>query len=50
MNATGKQTSAERILRTLQADLHMEAAPLWIECFDNSNLHGTNPVSSCVVF
>lgn len=50
MNATGKQTSAERILRTLQEDLHMEAAPLWIECFDNSNLHGTNPVSSCVVF
>jgi len=50
MNATGKQTSAERILRTLQADLHMEAAPLWIECFDNSNLHGTNAVSSCVVF
>ncbi len=50
MNATGKQTSAERILRTLQADLHMEAAPLWIECFDNSNLQGTDPVSSCVVF
>ena len=50
MNATGKQTSAERILRTLQADLHMEAVPLWIECFDNSNLHGSNPVSSCVVF
>jgi excinuclease ABC subunit C len=47
---TGKQTSAERILRTLQADLHMEEAPLWIECFDNSNLQGTNPVSSCVVF
>jgi excinuclease ABC subunit C len=50
MNATGKQTSAERILRTLQADLHMEAVPLWLECFDNSNLQGTNPVSSCVVF
>lgn len=50
INATGKQTSAERILRTLQADLHMEAVPLWIECFDNSNLQGTNPVSSCVVF
>jgi len=50
MNATGKQTSAERILRTLQADLHMEAVPLWLECFDNSNLHGTNAVSSCVVF
>ncbi|MBL7781869.1 MAG: excinuclease ABC subunit UvrC [Saprospiraceae bacterium] len=50
MNATGKQTPAERILRTLQADLHMEQVPLWIECFDNSNLQGTNPVSSCVVF
>ncbi len=49
-SATGKQTSAERILRTLQADLHMEEVPLWIECFDNSNLQGTNPVSSCVVF
>ncbi|MDX1912886.1 MAG: excinuclease ABC subunit UvrC [Saprospiraceae bacterium] len=49
-NATGRQTSAERILRTLQNDLHMEQVPLWIECFDNSNLHGTNPVSSCVVF
>lgn len=47
---TKRQTSAERILRTLQQDLHMEAVPLWIECFDNSNLHGTNPVSSCVVF
>lgn len=50
INATGKQTNAERILRTLQADLHMEAVPLWIECFDNSNLQGSNPVSSCVVF
>lgn len=48
--ATGRQTHAERILRTLQADLHMEEVPLWIECFDNSNLQGTNPVSSCVVF
>jgi excinuclease ABC subunit C len=28
----------------------MDRLPLWLECFDNSNLHGTNPVSSCVVF
>lgn len=49
-NATGKLTSAERILRTLQSDLNMDRLPLWLECFDNSNLHGTNPVSSCVVF
>jgi len=49
-NQTGKQTSAERILRTLQQDLNMDAIPLHIECFDNSNMLGTNPVSSCVVF
>lgn len=50
INQTGKQTSAERILRTLQQDLNMEDVPLHIECFDNSNIQGTNPVSSCVVF
>ncbi len=47
---TGKQTSAERILRTLQSDLHMSDVPLHIECFDNSNMQGSYPVSSCVVF
>ncbi len=50
MNKTGKQTPAERILRTLQADLHMPDIPLHLECFDNSNIQGANPVSSCVVF
>jgi excinuclease ABC subunit C len=45
-----KQSSAERILRTLQSDLQMENLPMHIECFDNSNLQGTNPVSACVVF
>jgi excinuclease ABC subunit C len=50
INATGKQTNAERVLRTLQLDLNMKEMPQWIECFDNSNLHGTNAVSSCVVF
>ena len=47
---TGKQTSVERILRTLQSDLHMADVPLHIECFDNSNMQGSYPVSSCVVF
>ena len=46
----GKQTSVERILTTLKEDLQMAVLPLHIECFDNSNLQGTNPVSSCVVF
>ncbi len=49
-NQTGRMTPAERILRTLQTDLNMPDIPLHIECFDNSNLHGTNAVSSCVVF
>ncbi len=47
---TRKQTSAERILRTLKDDLQLSTMPFHIECFDNSNLMGTNPVSSCVVF
>jgi excinuclease ABC subunit C len=45
-----KQTSAERILRTLQEDLHLKVLPTHIECFDNSNMQGSYPVSSCVVF
>ena len=47
---TKRQTSAERILRTLQKDLQMEEIPLHIECFDNSNIQGSHPVASCVVF
>ena len=43
-------TSTERILTTLKNDLQMDSIPYHIECFDNSNLHGTNPVASCVVF
>ena len=45
-----KVSSAERILTTLKKDLRMEVMPMHIECFDNSNIQGTNPVSSCVVF
>ena len=47
---TRKQTSAERILRTLQKDLQMDEVPLHLECFDNSNIQGSHPVASCVVF
>jgi excinuclease ABC subunit C len=45
-----KVTSAERILTKLKEDLQMDVLPMHIECFDNSNLQGTDPVSSCVVF
>ncbi len=45
-----KQTSSERILNTMKEDLQMDSLPLHIECFDNSNLQGSHPVASCVVF
>lgn len=39
-----------RVLTQLQEDLHMDVMPEHIECFDNSNIQGTNPVAACVVF
>jgi len=39
-----------RIMKQLQEDLHMHKMPEHIECFDNSNLQGTNPVASMVCF
>ena len=50
LGVTNRQTPAERILTTLKIDLQMEDMPIHIECFDNSNIQGTNPVASCVVF
>jgi len=41
---------AERILETLKKDLRLKEQPVHIECFDNSNLQGSNPVAACVVF
>ncbi len=41
---------SNRVLLKLQQDLQLKAIPLHIECFDNSNLQGTNPVSSMVYF
>lgn len=39
-----------RILETLKKDLNLKEFPERIECFDNSNLQGSNPVAACVVF
>jgi excinuclease ABC subunit C len=50
LNKIRKQTPSERILKTLQSDLEMDAIPFHIECFDNSNIQGSDPVASCVVF
>ena len=38
------------ILRNLQESLHLKKIPRHIECFDNSNLYGDDPVAACVVF
>jgi len=40
----------KRILNRMKEDLHLKELPVHIECFDNSNIQGTNPVASCVVF
>jgi excinuclease ABC subunit C len=40
----------ERVLTVMKNDLRLKELPKHIECFDNSNIQGTNPVSACVVF
>lgn len=44
------ETHTRRVLETLQNDLHLMELPVHIECFDNSNIQGSNPASACVVF
>mgnify|MGYP000127475276 FL=1 len=39
-----------RLLKEIQEQLHMDRLPLRIECFDNSNIQGSDPVAGCVVF
>lgn len=40
----------ERILEQIRIDFRLTDLPVHIECFDNSNFHGTNAVAACVVF
>lgn len=40
----------KRLMKQMQQDLRMSEEPRHIECFDNSNIQGTNPVAACVVF
>jgi len=40
----------DRVLETLKKDLQLQEKPNHIECFDNSNLQGSEPVAACVVF
>lgn len=39
-----------RILKEIQEQLHMDRLPMHIECFDNSNIQGSDAVAACVVF
>jgi excinuclease ABC subunit C len=48
--AVDPEKNTMRILTQMQSDLRMKDLPEHIECFDNSNLQGSNPVAACVVF
>jgi len=50
MEKRDPQLRTERILQRIQSDFRLTELPRHIECFDNSNIQGTNPVASCVVF
>ena len=47
---TDPDRSLHRTMQAAQKDLRMSTYPLHIECFDNSNIQGTDPVAACVVF
>jgi excinuclease ABC subunit C len=49
LNFKNKKTDSG-VLASLKKDLRLDVLPKHIECFDNSNLQGSNPVASCVVF
>lgn len=42
--------AVEKLMLRMKSDFRLDSEPRHIECFDNSNIQGTNPVASCVVF
>jgi len=50
MEQTHPEAATQRLLETAKEDLRLSELPVHIECFDNSNIQGTNPASACVVF
>jgi excinuclease ABC subunit C len=48
--AVNRVNRDENLLARLKDDLRLKRIPMHIECFDNSNIQGTDPVASCVVF
>nr|WP_297308191.1 excinuclease ABC subunit UvrC [uncultured Flavobacterium sp.] len=50
MKIVDPERHTNRIMAQMKKDLRLRIEPRHIECFDNSNIQGTNPVSACVVF
>ncbi len=50
MEIKNPERHTDRLMAAMQKELHLKYPPRHIECFDNSNLQGTNPVAACVVF
>lgn len=48
--ALDPERGVEKLMETMRRDFRLNVQPRHIECFDNSNIQGTNPVASCVVF
>jgi len=44
------EAGVNRLMERMKSDFRLAVQPRHIECFDNSNIQGTNPVASCVVF
>lgn len=49
-DAVDPQAGVRRLMERMKTDFRLSELPVHIECFDNSNIQGTNPVASCVVF
>lgn len=50
MEALNPDRATDLLMARMQSDFRLPVEPRHIECFDNSNIQGTNPVASCVVF
>lgn len=50
LERTNPEERTNKLLERMKADFRLNVLPRHIECFDNSNIQGTNPVASCVVF
>lgn len=48
--ALDPERGVERLMERMKSDFRLQVQPRHIECFDNSNIQGSNPVASCVVF